>query len=93
MQGERSEVVLKSGVPTPAISTGLPANFFTAAFPTGARVTTSRAGYTTEIQLPTRFATLTAKYYRGSDLRFYFAGQLFQEGGTVIGGELVYFAM
>ena len=85
MQGERSEVVLKSGVPTPLASTGLPANFFTAAFPSGTRVTTSRAGYTTEIQLPTRFATLTAKYYRGSDLRFYFAGQLFQEFNDTAG--------
>jgi len=27
--------------------------------------------------LPTRFATLIGKYYSGSDLRYYFAGQLF----------------
>ncbi len=85
MQGERSAVVLASGVPTPAASTGLPANFFKAAFPTGARLTTNRAGYTVEVQLPTRFATLTAKYFRGSDLRYYFAGQLFAEFNDTAG--------
>ncbi len=85
MQGERSAVVLASGVPTPVASTGLPANFFKAAFPTGARLTTDRAGYTLEVQLPTRFATLSAKYFRGSDLRYYFAGQLFAEFNDTAG--------
>ncbi len=85
LQGERSAVVLASGVPTPAASTGLPANFFKAAFPTGTRLTTNRAGYTVEVQLPTRFATLTAKYFRGSDLRYYFAGQLFAEFNDTAG--------
>ncbi len=85
MQGERSAVVLASGVPTPAASTGLPANFFKAAFPAGTRLTTNRAGYTVEVQLPTRFATLTAKYFRGSDLRYYFAGQLFSEFNDTAG--------
>lgn len=85
LQGERSAVVLASGVPTPAASTGLPANFFKAAFPTGTRLTTNRAGYTVEVQFPTRFATLTAKYFRGSDLRYYFAGQLFAEFNDTAG--------
>jgi hypothetical protein len=85
MQGERSAVVLASAVPTPAAATGLPANFFKAAFPTGTRLTTDRAGYTVEVQLPTRFATLTAKYFRGSDLRYYFAGQLFAEFNDAAG--------
>ncbi len=85
LQGERSEVVLASGVPTPAASIGLPANFFKAAFPHGTRLTTNRAGYTVEVQLPTRFATLTAKYFRGSDLRYYFAGQLFAEFNDTAG--------
>ncbi len=75
MQGERSEVVLASGVPAA----------FKAAFPAGTRLTTDRAGYTAEVQLPTRFATLTAKYFRGSDLRYYFAGQLFAEFNDTTG--------
>ena len=71
MQGERQAIVLKTGT-QPGI--GVPAAF-TAAFPTGATVSSSRAGYTGEIQLPTRFATIIAKYYNGEDLRFYFGGQ------------------
>ncbi|HWR34317.1 MAG TPA: hypothetical protein VN622_00425 [Clostridia bacterium] len=75
MQGERTAIVLASGVPLP----------FTAAFPAGARVTTTRYGYTGEVQLPTRFFTLTAKYYNGTDLRFYFAGQLYTQFNDTTG--------
>lgn len=57
----------------------LPANFFTSAFPQGATFDTDRYGWTAELQLPTRFVTLLAKYYRGTDLRFFFAGQIYQE--------------
>jgi hypothetical protein len=49
---------------------------FRAAFPSGAEVDSSSHGYSAEIQLPTHFVTLISKYYNGSDLRFFFAGQL-----------------
>jgi len=48
---------------------------FRNAFPNGAQVGSSSNGYSAEIQLPTRFVTLVGKYYAGSDLRFFFAGQ------------------
>ncbi len=48
---------------------------FRNAFPSGAEVGSSSNGYSAEIQLPTRFVTLVGKYYNGSDLRFFFAGQ------------------
>jgi hypothetical protein len=74
MQGRRDAIVLKPGVGAalqPGV--GVPAAF-TAAFPTGARASSSRHGFTGEIQLPTRFATIIAKYWNGTDLRFYFGG-------------------
>lgn len=49
---------------------------FRAAFPSGAQVGSDSDGYSVEIQLPTRFVTVVSKYYNGSDLRFFFAGQL-----------------
>lgn len=49
---------------------------FQGAFPSGAEVNSDSDGYSAEFQLPTRFATLVGKYYAGSDLRFFFAGQL-----------------
>ena len=49
---------------------------FKAAFPSGAEVESSSDGYSAEIQLPTHFVTVVGKYYDGSDLRFFFAGQL-----------------
>ena len=49
---------------------------FSSAFPSGAEVNSSSNGYSAEIQLPTPFVTLVGKYYNGSDLRFFFAGQL-----------------
>jgi hypothetical protein len=65
MQGERQATVLAAAVPAA----------FRSAFPTGVQVNSSRAGYSGEIQLPTRYATLIAKYWNGEDLRFYFSGQ------------------
>jgi hypothetical protein len=50
---------------------------FKAAFPSGAEVSSGRYGYTIELQLPTRAATFTGKYYHGEDLRFYFVGGLY----------------
>jgi len=66
-QGERKAVVLASAVPAA----------FAAAFPHGATVTSNTDGWTGEFQLPTRYFTLIGKYYSGSDLRWFFAGQFF----------------
>jgi hypothetical protein len=49
---------------------------FQAAFPSGVETDSDSDGYSAEFQLPTRFATVVGKYYAGSDLRFFFAGQL-----------------
>jgi hypothetical protein len=49
---------------------------FRSAFPSGAEVSSDSNGYSAEFQLPTRFVTAVGKYYGGSDLRFFFAGQL-----------------
>jgi len=49
---------------------------FRSAFPAGAEVSSDSNAYSVELQLPTRFVTLSGKYYHGSDLRFFFGGQL-----------------
>ena len=49
---------------------------FKAAFPSGAEVSSNSNGYSAEFQLSTRFMTVVGKYYNGSDLRFFLAGQL-----------------
>jgi hypothetical protein len=48
---------------------------FRSAFPSGVEVSSDSNGYSAEFQLPTRFVTAVGKYYNGSDLRFFFAGQ------------------
>jgi hypothetical protein len=53
----------------------VPAQFRTA-FPSGAEVSSDSNAYSVELQLPTRFVTLSGKYYSGSDLRFFLGGQL-----------------
>jgi hypothetical protein len=58
---------------------------FKAAFPRGAQVSSTRLAWSGEIQLPTRFFTLIAKYYNGNDLRYYFAGQIFGPFNDTIG--------
>ena len=63
---KRRAIVTKAGVPAA----------FAAAFPSGVEVSSHSNGYSAEFQLPTRFVTAVGKYYSGSDLRFYFAGQL-----------------
>ena len=45
-------------------------------FPTGAQVGNPQNLYTAEIQLPTPWVTIVAKFYRGNDMRFFFGGQL-----------------
>jgi hypothetical protein len=49
---------------------------FSSAFPAGAEVSSNSDAFSAEVQLPTRFITLSGKYYAGSDLRFFFGGQL-----------------
>ena len=58
---------------------------FKAAFPNGAEVGSSSHGYSAEIQLPTRFVTVVSKYYNGSDLRFFNAGQLLSNFNDTFG--------
>ncbi len=64
--GRRRAIVTAAGVPAA----------FRAAFPGGVDVDSNSDGYSVEIQLPTRFVTIMSKYYGGSDLRFFAAGQL-----------------
>lgn len=45
-------------------------------FPHGTEVGNPQNIWTAEIQLPTPWVTLAAKFYRGNDMRFFFAGQL-----------------
>ncbi len=45
-------------------------------FPRGIENRYPQNVWTTEIQLPTPWVTLVAKYYKGDDLRFFFGGQL-----------------
>jgi hypothetical protein len=49
---------------------------FRTAFPSGAELSSNSDGYSAEFQLPTHFLTVVGKYYAGSDLRFFLAGQL-----------------
>jgi hypothetical protein len=50
---------------------------FKPTFPDGAEASRTRMAWTGEIQLPTRYVTVIAKYYNGNDLRWYFGGQIF----------------
>src|SRR6202007_2406086 len=45
-------------------------------FPKGTARDYPQNVWTAEIQLPTPWVTFDAKFYRGDDLRFFFAGQL-----------------
>ncbi len=84
MEGKRTAIVRASDIPafTPALG-GLTAAatqaLFRGAFPQGAEITTQRWGYSGGFSIPTRYATFTANYYRGTGLRWYFEGQLYQE--------------
>jgi hypothetical protein len=91
VQGRRESVVLAANVPTlsgiatagGALPAGLTATTFTAAFGSGApagfrgvRTGSDRWGLNPQFQLPTRWFTLIGSYYRGADLRWFFAGQI-----------------
>jgi len=62
----RTAIVLAASVPAQ----------FSSAFKGGAEVSSNSDAYSAELQLPTRFMTLSGKYYSGSDLRFFLGGQL-----------------
>jgi hypothetical protein len=62
----RTAIVTRANVPAAFLS----------AFPNGVEVSSDSNGYSAEFQLPTHWLTIVGKYYAGSDLRFFFAGQL-----------------
>ncbi len=66
-QGSRTATVLASAIPAAYQQT----------FATGVTGSSHTAGWDLEWQLPTRYVTLIGKFYSGSDLRFFFAGQLY----------------
>lgn len=72
-EGRRTAIVLAAAVPT---ATSTTPNYHSA-FSTGVSAGSKQDGWDAEWQLPTRWLTLTGKFYSGSDLRFYFAGQLY----------------
>ncbi len=79
VQGNRKVMVRASDVPLcdPAANPACTdAKIFRNAFPHGAQTTSSRAGWTGELQLPTRYVTVITKFWDGSDLRWYFVGSL-----------------
>ncbi|HLH06199.1 MAG TPA: hypothetical protein VKW78_03080 [Terriglobales bacterium] len=67
MQAQRDAIVIAGSIPTAFKST----------YPRGATVSSDKYGINLQAQLPTRWATLLTSWYRGADLRWYFAGQLF----------------
>jgi hypothetical protein len=67
MRGNRTAIVLASAIPAAYLST----------FSAGATGNSHTDGVDAEWQLPTRFATLIGKVYSGSELRYYFADQLY----------------
>ena len=86
VQGERQVMVRSTDIPTcnnSAICSST--KEFQNAFPHGAETTSNRAGWTGEIQLPTRYVTAIAKYWDGSDLRFFFVGSLFSNYSDTAG--------
>jgi hypothetical protein len=71
----RTAIVTAAGVPVG----------FKSAFPSGAEVSSNSDGYSAEFQLPTHFVTVVGKYYAGSDLRFFLAGQLLSNFNDTFG--------
>jgi len=65
--GKRTAIVLASAVPAA----------YQASFPTGISASSKQDGWDAEWQLPSRWITLVGKVYGGSDLRWFFAGQLY----------------
>jgi len=79
VQGNRKVMVRSTDVPlcnNPDPTVCANTKIFQAAFPHGTETTSNRAGWTAELQLPTRYVTVITKYWTGSDLRWYFVGAL-----------------
>jgi hypothetical protein len=94
VQARRDAIVLKSAVPLcltegcTKIVDGEPVadpDKFREAFPTGFKASSERYGISAGFQLPTRYVTITANAYRGADLRFFFANQLFSNFNDTAG--------
>ena len=66
VQGSRAAILRAQDIPAA----------FKGTVPDGARLETSRFGYTVETQLPTRWFTLLTKFWTGQDLRFFFVSNL-----------------
>jgi len=70
----------RDGLATAALVPNFPSattpGTYKTAFPKGVRTSSDRWGLNPQIQLPTRYATLIGSYYRGADLRWFFAGQI-----------------
>jgi hypothetical protein len=65
--GRRAGIVLASAVPAAYLTN----------FSKGVEPGSKQDGFDAEWQLPTRWFTLTGKYYGGADLRWFFADQLY----------------
>ena len=65
--GRRESIVASGSVPAA----------YQAFFPQGVTVGSKQDGWDGEWQLPTRWFTLIGKFYSGADLRWFFAGQLY----------------
>lgn len=83
VHSHRQEVV-QPATGTPAAPVGVP-NIFAPDFPRGVTITSPRNAVTGELQLPTRWFTVVGKYYNGTDLRFYFGGQILSEFNVLTG--------
>lgn len=79
VQGNRKAMVRASDIPlctNPDTLVCPTPKVFQQAFSRGAQTTSNRAGWTAELQLPTRYVTVISKFWNGSDLRWYFVGSL-----------------
>jgi hypothetical protein len=79
VQGNRKVMVRSTDIPLCSNTDVLVCpdpKVFQKAFPQGAETTSNRAGWTGELQLPTRYVTVITKFWSGSDLRWYFVGSL-----------------
>ena len=88
VQGNRKAMVRATDVPLCSNTDVLVcpnSKIFQQAFPRGAETTSDRAGWTTEIQLPTRYVTVLGKFWNGSDLRWYFVGALDSNYNATVG--------
>lgn len=88
VEGQRKVMVRAADIPmcnNPDVNICSSPNIFKNAFATGAGETTNRAAWTAELQLPTRYVTVIAKYWNGSDLRWYFVGSLFSNFNDTAG--------